>query len=93
MDATNIEQLRRIFAASLNTFAADPTVAHFGRYRVASLALDVAREFNGTAGGEGDEDVARGATPGAFFRDFILFLIPIPLVMAAVTFAAYYLGR
>jgi hypothetical protein len=37
------DELRGIFAAQLRAFADEPTWANFGRYRIASLVLDIAR--------------------------------------------------
>jgi len=100
MESANVGQLRDIFGASLQAFTANPTVENFGRYRVASLALDAVREPNGFRGDNVHEDagdaeqVSKNASSRAIIlKPFVLFLIPIPLVMAAVTFAAYYLGR
>jgi ribose 5-phosphate isomerase A len=48
-DSGNVGRLGCIFGASLNAFAADPTIANFGRYRVASVALDAVREAAASA--------------------------------------------
>jgi hypothetical protein len=100
METANVEQLHYVFATSLQAFAADPTVANFGRYRVASVALDAVRETGGFTGDEVDEDAAdaqqlsKNASPRTnVVEDSVRFLILIQLVIAAVTFAAYYLGR
>jgi hypothetical protein len=61
MDGTNLERLSRIFARSVRAFAAEPSVANFGRYRVVGFALDAAREL---AAAPAADEVAARPRPG-----------------------------
>ena len=61
MEGANLERLTRIFVRSVRAFAADPSVANFGRYRVVSFALDAARE---PAAASAADEVAARPRPG-----------------------------
>jgi hypothetical protein len=45
MDSKKLEDLRRIFARTVDAFAAEPTAENFNRYRLASLTLNAARKL------------------------------------------------